>query len=354
MSDPFLLLVQRQRQSGKDAAEKAVETLSIAGISVGKVVKQPDGKKWQYYVVAALQAYGISFDQLRSNNQPVTFEDGDEIVVSISFTQNEPDPGDPSLNKDVPRTLSARAKVVPRPVIAPPPAVYSLVVPQGPSIARVALHATAPLPQRIEFPALLYDLAIGFIRRRALFVWPMGDLPTRSPNESTLLKVDRAGGGQLPESPPDIRPRLPLPALDRVVCAGHVFGRTRQLAGTDIKLAEARRFIAGVAYKRGGSAMPPARIPSAADLEDPQTKVVWELCLKAADDAANEDVGNCLHFVIWFSDDTGKAPSKKPSRLPDDWPYEQADKIKGSWGPFVSPAAPAGNNIFVMKYCGVT
>jgi hypothetical protein len=347
------LLVQRQRQSGKDAAENAVETLSIAGISVGKVVKQPDGKEWPYYVVAALQAYAISFDQLRSNNQPVTFEDGDEIVISISFAQNEPDPSDPGKTKRVDRTLSARAKVAPRPVIAPPPAVYSLVVPQGPSVARVALHATAPLPQRIEFPKLLDDLAIGFMRRRALFVWPMGDLPTRSPDSSTLLKVDRAGGGQLPENPPDIRPRLPLPALDRVVCAGHVFGRTGQLTGTDTKLAEARRFIAGVAYKRGGSGMPPARIPSAADLQDPQTKAVWDLCLTAADAAAGDDVGNCVNFVIWYSDDAGKTPSKKPSRLPDDWPYEQADKIKDSWGPFDSPAAPAGNNIFIMKYCGV-
>jgi hypothetical protein len=348
------LLVQRQRQSGKDGVEKAVETLSIAGVKAGKVVKMPDGKEWPYYVVAALQAYGISFDQLRSDNQPVTFEDGDEIVISISFAQMEPDPGDSSKTKRVDRTLSARAKVVPRPVIAPPPAVYSLVVPQGPSVARVALHATAPLPQRIEFPKLLEDLAIGFIRRRALFVWPVGDLPIQSPDTSTLVKVDRAGGGQLPEVPPDIRPRLPLPALDRVVCAGHVFGRTRQLAGTATKLAEARRFIAGVAYKRGGSGMPPARIPSAADLEDPQIKAVWESCLKAADDAAGDDVGNCLNFVIWNSDDAGQTPSKKPSRLPDDWPYEQADKIKGSWGPFANLAAPAGNNIFVMKYCGVT
>lgn len=350
-----LLLVQRQRQSGKDSADTAVEPLSIAGVKVGKADKTPDGKKeQQHYVVAARQAYGISFDQLRSNNQPVTFEDGDEIVVSISFVQNEPDPGNPSLKKDVERTLSARAKVVPRPIIAPPPAVYSLVVPQGPSVARAALHATAPLPQRIEFPALVEDLAIGFIRRRALFVWPMGDLPTRSPDKSTLLKVDRAGGGQLPENPPDIRSRLPLPSLDRVVCAGHVFDRTRQLTGTDTKLAEARRFIAGVAYKRGGSGMPPARIPSAAELEDPETKAAWESCLKAADDAAGDDVGSCLHFVIWYSDDAGKTPSRKPSRLPDNWPYEQADKIKGNWGPFANLAAPAGNNIFVMKYCDVT
>ncbi|MHC2459916.1 hypothetical protein ACVMIX_006620 [Rhizobium leguminosarum] len=220
-------------------------------------------------------------------------------------------------------------------------------------MARVALHATAPLPQRIEFPALLDDLAIGFIRRRALFVWQMGDLPTRSPDTATLLKIDRAGGGQLPENPSDIRPRLPLPALDRVVCAGHVFGRTWQLTGTTATLAEARRFIAGVAYKRNGSGMPPARIPSAADLEDQQTKAVWELCLKAADDPAGDDVGQCLHFVIWYSDDAGKAPSKTPSRLPDDWPYEQAQKIEGSLGPFVSVGVPVGDNIFVMKYCGV-
>lgn len=351
--EPFLL-VQRQRQSGKEAAEKVVETLSIAGIKVGKVVKQPDGKEWPYYVVAARQAYAISFDQLRSNNRPVVFEDGDEIVISTSFGQTEPEPADPGKSKRVDRTLSARAKVVPRPVIAPPPAVYSLVVPQGQSVARVALHATAPLPQRIEFPALLDDLAIGFVRRRALFVWPMSDLPARSPDASTLLKVDRAGGGQLPEDLADIRSRLPLPGLDRIVCAGHVFGRTLQLVGADGKLEAARRLIAGIAYRRKGSGMPPPKIPSAADLADAQTKAIWERCLKAADDAAGDDVKDCLHVVIWYSDDGGKTPSKKPSRLPDDWPYEQAGKIDDQWGPFVSSAAPVGNNIFVMKYCGVT
>lgn len=344
------LQVQRQRQSGTESPDKHIHTLSIADVAVTTV----GAKEGPRYDVAAGQAYGISFDQLRSNDQSVVFEDGDEIVISISFKQSEPDPADPGKNKDVDRTMSARAKVVPRPVIAPPPAVYSLVVPQGAAAARVALHATAPLPQRIEFPALLDDLAIGFIRRRALFVWPMGDLPTRSPEASTLVKVDRSGGGQLPETPPDIRSRLRLPVLDRIVCAGHVFGRTRRLAGTAAALAEARRFIAGVAYKRGGSGMPPARIPSASELEDPQTKATWEFCLKAADDAAGDDVGTCRHFVIWYSDDAGKTPSGKPSRLPDDWPYEQAGKIKGSWGPFSNVAVPAVNNIFVMKYCEVT
>ncbi|MCK1335755.1 hypothetical protein IVB38_06835 [Bradyrhizobium sp. 38] len=141
--------------------------------------------------------------------------------------------------------------------------------------------------------------------------------------------------------------------LDKETCAGHVFGETSVLSNNAAKLAEARRFIAGVAYKRNGTGMAPAKIPTEDELKNPNTKAIWDRCLQAAGDAAGDDVGTCKHFVVWFSDDDGKTPSKQPSRITDDWPYDQADKIKGSWGPFVSPVTPKGNNIFVIKYCGV-
>jgi hypothetical protein len=141
--------------------------------------------------------------------------------------------------------------------------------------------------------------------------------------------------------------------LDKETCAGHVFGETSVLSSNAAKLAEARRFIAGVAYKRNGTGMAPAKIPTVDELKNPNTKAIWDRCLQAAGDAEGDDVGTCKHFVVWFSDDDGKTPSKKPSRITDDWPYDQTDKIKGSWGPFVSPVTPKGNNIFVIKYCGV-
>jgi len=116
---------------------------------------------------------------------------------------------------------------------------------------------------------------------------------------------------------------------------------------------DARRFIAGVAYKRNGGGMAPPKIPTESELQNPNTKAIWELCLTAAKDAANDDVGKCKNFVVWYSDDSGKTPSKSPSEIKDKWPYDQIDKIKESWGPFTSPITPKGDNIYVIKYCGV-
>jgi hypothetical protein len=150
-----------------------------------------------------------------------------------------------------------------------------------------------------------------------------------------------------------VRTLAAAPSLDQNTCAGHVFAETSVLSNNAAQLADARRFIAGAAYKRNGSGMAPPKIPSDDELGNPNTKAIWERCQKAAKDAASDDVKTCKHFVIWYSDDNGKTPSKKPSRIPDDWPYDQTDKIKGSWGPFNSPIKPAGDNIYVMKYCGV-
>lgn len=82
-------------------------------------------------------------------------------------------------------------------------------------------------------------------------------------------------------------------------------------------LKEARRFIAGVAYKRNGSGMVPPKIPSDQELKNPNTKAIRDRCMTAASDAANDDVKICKHFVIWFFDGDGKTPSKKPEKIPD-------------------------------------
>jgi len=186
-----VLTLQRQPAS-KEGRRLPAEPLTIAGVSkVGT----------NGYEIEVRSAYGITFDRLLNEDHPVSFLDGDQIVVSVSFK----DPANP----DVKRSLSVRATVVPRPIIAPPPAVYSLVAFTGtaskPETARAALHAAAPLPQRIEFIELLEDLAIGHVRRRALFIWTMSTPPAMSPRSATLVKIDRAGGAQLPEQKSDIQ-----------------------------------------------------------------------------------------------------------------------------------------------------
>ncbi len=143
------------------------------------------------------------------------------------------------------------------------------------------------------------------------------------------------------------------PAIERTTCAGHVFAETASLSGTPDKLKEARRFIAGVACKRCGDGIAPAKFPSETDLQNPHVKEVWELCQAACKDAESDDVKECKNFVIWYSDDAGQSPSKSPSRMGADWPYDHSDKITASYGPFKNPIEPKGENIFVFKYCGV-
>jgi hypothetical protein len=157
--------------------------------------------------------YALTFDRLRvsdaaGNLAPVAFADGDQIVVSVAF--NDALASEPQSEKGAEHTLSARAMVVPRPVIAPPPAVYGLVAPEGSAAARVLLHATGPLPQRIEFPDILGDLALGHIRRRALFIWTSTAALDPATQKTTLVKIDRSGGGQLPDSQDDMIGIIPL------------------------------------------------------------------------------------------------------------------------------------------------
>jgi hypothetical protein len=85
--------------------------------------------------------------------------------------------------------------IVDEPVVAPSPGVYSLVtLDNNMQTATTALFATAPLPQLIEYPNLLADLARGHIRRRGLFVW-------------RYVPREQPPGGRLPAP----RSRLPRP-----------------------------------------------------------------------------------------------------------------------------------------------
>lgn len=95
------------------------------------------------------------------------------------------------------KTATLQVDIVAEPVIAPPPSVYSVIETSSNS-ARVRLHAAAPLPQKIEFPDLLKDLALGHVRRRALFVWSYaiaGSVDSKAAVD--LMKFDRSGGAQI-------------------------------------------------------------------------------------------------------------------------------------------------------------
>jgi len=145
-------------------------------------------------------------------------------------------------------------------------------------------------------------------------------------------------------------------AVDSVICQAIVYGESgtiELLKGSDAPgLAEARRFIAGVAYKRSGQGLAKPKYPTADELKQPFIKKAWELCKTAADDAVSDDVKTCKHFVIWYSDDDGKTPSKSPKPIQDPWPYDQVDKITAHWGPYKVNEL-GKSNIFVIKYCGV-
>ncbi|MEH6433816.1 hypothetical protein [Massilia sp. DD77] len=162
------------------------------------------------YLIDSSQAYSITLDRLRKappggDEAPLRYKDGDELAITVSFV---PAPGHD------PRDLSVRVRLVNRPITPPPPGVYSLVCTddtQGaPAAAHVLLHASTPLPQQIEFVDLLDDLALGHIRRRALFLWHVAATPDRSLHRATLVKLDRSGGGQFPNTPADFRSLDPL------------------------------------------------------------------------------------------------------------------------------------------------
>jgi hypothetical protein len=154
----------------------------------------------------------------------------------------------------------------------------------------------------------------------------------------------------------DAEPVFRASAISESVCQAIVYGETGTLqVGSEAELpmfAEARRFIAGVAYKRDGSGVAKPKYPTAEELKQPFIKRAWDRCLVAAKAAAGDDVGAAKHFVIWFSDDGGNTPSKKPREITDKWPYTETDKITKHWGPFKDNSL-GGSNIYVIQYTGV-
>ena len=153
------------------------------------------------------EAYALNTRMLlEKEGVPARIEAGDQLRLALfTITKN-------AAGEAFPKVCIVMAKLTDIPSVAPPPAVYSLVTATA-DFGRVdvALHACAPLPDRIEYPDLAKDLARGFIRRRALFIWSWSSVGSveSSASVATLIKVDRSGGAQLPAKSGDF---ISLPA----------------------------------------------------------------------------------------------------------------------------------------------
>jgi hypothetical protein len=173
------------------------------------------------YAAKAGVAYSVSIADLRSlmpvlqggrteekNGRargmvPPDMSAGDRLVVNADFLEGADDGA----------SLRVEVAIVAQPVLAPPAAVYGVVTLDGKGQgARLttSLFASAPLPQVVEFPDLLGDLAKGHVRRRGLFIWQF--VPRKSPIEAepfaALIKIDRTGGGQTPDTITDFQPAI--------------------------------------------------------------------------------------------------------------------------------------------------
>jgi len=151
------------------------------------------------YKVLGLTAYAIAIASLREtfdgaavNDQPAQLLPGDRLKLTVTGTGAD----------NIAHSITVDVGIVGEPVLPPPAASYGLATLQngGPAVG-TALFATAPLPQKIDFPDVLNDLVAGHVRRRALFLWPFiaSNVPPETPF-GYLVKVDRTGGGQMPES----------------------------------------------------------------------------------------------------------------------------------------------------------
>lgn len=122
------------------------------------------------------------------NNQPIHIQSGDQLVFTLPVSPE--------------RALTVRVRVVTQPVVAPPPSAYyfvrHLTDDDGYEHGDVPICDTSPMPQVIEFPNLVYDLARGRVRRSAQFVWYVRELATFKKEQGGLVKFDRSGGGQIP------------------------------------------------------------------------------------------------------------------------------------------------------------
>lgn len=184
---PFTPLTKANWTLGIEWLPKPVE--GRASVVCPLVVADPaiTDEQATTYRIDGVSAYGVAITALRmTDGSKPAFKDGDRLNFTVK-TENTP-------------PLTVAVTLVEKPVIAPSPAVYSLVtldaVGATQTIATPVLYASAPLPTTLEFPDLLTDLARGHVRRRGLFVWRF--VPRTAKPSAALIKIDRTGGGQIP------------------------------------------------------------------------------------------------------------------------------------------------------------
>jgi hypothetical protein len=152
----------------------------------------------RYRILGGSRVYAIPIQNLLElldqsdamSSQPARLQPGDRLHLAVVSEA---------------RSLDVDVGIVANPVLPPAGASYGLATLPGGGTVRTALFATAPLPQVIDFPNLFGDLKVGHVRRRGLFFWRFVclDAPTDASRFAFLVKMDRTGGGQTPDSEAD-------------------------------------------------------------------------------------------------------------------------------------------------------
>lgn len=180
-----MLRLTRLRPSGKPGLPVLATKLTLADVS------PTQGR----YPIKGGQPVQIALAQLRvaeESGSERALRPGDNLLLEMEYAE------DPA--KTILKDLQLVVEIVAEPVIAPAPSVFSVLASnEGDAWKNAVLHAAGPLPQRIEFVDLVRDLALGHVRRRALFVWRWAAAGgADSKQEVVLVKFDRSGGAQLP------------------------------------------------------------------------------------------------------------------------------------------------------------
>jgi hypothetical protein len=163
-----------------------------------RVAMNPSKKDYEFVVDGLPPIFAIPVTGfLEDSGSQLLWKDGDSLVVSARVR----------VDGVLSDAFKVSVRIVDVPIINPNPAVFSLLRQAGDSVD-VPLHASSPLPNDIEFPNLLKDLASGHIRRMGLFTWDWAEPAVEADQRAFLVKVDRAGGGQMPNADSDF---LPLP-----------------------------------------------------------------------------------------------------------------------------------------------
>jgi hypothetical protein len=175
----------RLRITYSRAGDRDHKPVLSAPLAVEDVTTDQDKR----YPLEQGRPYAIALSQLYSPEEASASSvllTGDRLTLSLLY--------------DTTHELVVEVDIVAQAVVAPAPCVFSVIGPGADEKSMsVVLHAAGPLPQRIEFEDLTRDLALGQVRRRALFIWCWATVAGADPKVE-LVKFDRSGGAQVPPS----------------------------------------------------------------------------------------------------------------------------------------------------------